>query len=260
MKNLRLIACIGIQLISTAAYAMEMADTPPHGDQPETVSINDLRNPELFSYRAVMAGLDAFDKHHQLAPDAPLVRFYLKPRSDREMVNFDGVSLSIRGNETSIGIPVASDGSFSIPRNQAAYDDDAELVLNQKKGVFQGRIEVRSASIPADMRRLGDLRLECEVNMAIARKTVGFLARIAMGVVTMVGDACESKRFRFGFSASETLAGVTLVSGERRATLSADVSGFSGKHYFPPLWDKSWSDDTLIQFQYPASASKMPPN
>jgi hypothetical protein len=260
MKNLRLIACVGIQLVSTAVYATENADTPPTTDQSETVSISDVRNPELFSYRAAMAGLDAFDKRHQLAPNAPSVLFYLTPRSDRKVADFGGVSLRIRGNETSIGIPVASDGSFSIPRNQAAYDEDAELVLNQKKDLFQGRVEVRSPGIPADMRRLGDLRLECEVRIAIARKTVGFLARIAMGVVTMGGDVCESKRFRFGFPAPETLVGVTLVSGERRAALPADVSGFSGNHYFPPLWDTSWPDDTLIQFQYAASASGVPRN
>ncbi|ELX08572.1 hypothetical protein Jab_2c06270 [Janthinobacterium sp. HH01] len=224
--------------------------TEPEAEPVQTVEVSGIKNPELRSYRNLLAGLDAFEREHKLAPHADTLRFILKPQQPGAVI--DGVTLRIVGGATDIAVPVAADGGFVLPRSQAADDSDADLILNRKRGIFSGKPEIRSANVPANMRRLGDLRLECQVMIAIAKKEINFALRAAATVALGGGDWCASSRIHYGTPAPWPSDSATLVHGQRREQVSP---GRHQKYFTMPLQDANWPDDTLIEFQPSAPAT-----
>jgi hypothetical protein len=235
---------------STAQSTMQDEAKPPqHVDaapEVQSVSINAIKDPEIKAYRSMLAGLDAFDKHHALAPEAPTLRFVLSSLSDDTGFDFTHTKLSIRGDTVSIPVAIDTDNSFVLPRNKQAEDDDADLILDLRKGKIRGRPDVRTPGVPVNMRRLGDLRLECEVRSAIAKAEMNFVFRGAIAAATLGRGLCNSPNMRMGFFVGKNIKGVTLLSDTRREPLTS----FSGPNYFPPVGDKSWPDNTLVEFRF----------
>lgn len=247
MKRI-LLSFIAFPLLCAASDPEQSSGVIPNSpDGIQVISISATKDPELMSYRTLLAGVDAFEAHHELAPGVPFLRFKLSPSSATETAYAEGLSLRIQGNDTSIPVPIAADGSFSLPRSQSAYDEGADLILNKKKGSFRGREEVRTPGIPENMRRLGDLRLECEVRIAMAKSEMNFLQRTAITTALMGSDWCQSKHVSRMSPASAALDSATVVFGERRLALQIAPD----KRYFmAPIADKKWPDDALIEFQF----------
>jgi hypothetical protein len=212
----------------------------------QSVSVSAVKDPEIKSYRSMLAGLDAFEKHHALAPEAPEMRFVLSSLSDDPGLDFAHTKLSIRGDNVTIPVVIDAENGFVLPRSKQAEDDNADLILDIRKGKIRGRPDVRTPGIPANMRRLGDLRLECEVRSAIAKADMNFAFRGAIAAVTLGHGLCGSAQMRMGFFAGKNIRGITLVSNTRREPLTK----FFGPNYFPPVGDRSWPDDTLVEFQF----------
>jgi hypothetical protein len=234
---------------ANAVPAVEpVAASAPDPEPMQVVPVSGISNPEMRSYRSVVAGLDAFDEHHKLAPGAKEVRFILMVKRDRAASSTDPLELKIVGAGPAITLALSEDGRFTVPRNTQAYEDDADLVLNRKKGDLQARPDVRSPGLPENVRRLGDLRLECQVTLAIAKKELPFLARAAATALMRTSDWCSAKEFNFRFTATELVKGSVLAKGavlafaDRKLTLRTE-----GNTFFVPLSDPSWPDDALIE-------------
>ncbi|MYN03533.1 hypothetical protein GTP41_15660 [Pseudoduganella sp. DS3] len=221
-----------------------------------SVEVQGVKNPDMRSYRAVVAGLEAFEKHRALAPAVPELRFRLAPRSsasvEQDAANAaaeEPLYLRIVGNGDPIPVPIAADGTFSVPRVQSAIDDDADLILNRKKGVLKGRPEVRTPGLPDNVRRLGDLRLECQVMVAIAKKEVGLMLTLFVNTVAMTSNWCDisvdKKKINFTFASLRMIDGAEMVDGERRKTLETGDFGFQ-----VPLGEVEWSDNARIELRY----------
>lgn len=252
LKIQHLVFAIGLALAAHCAVAQDA--TP-------SVEVQGVKNPDMRSYRAVVAGLDAFEEHHALAPAAPGLRFRLAPRKGEEQPAGEQLYLRIVGNGDPIPVPVAQDGTFSVPRVQSAIDDDADLVLNRKKGVLKGRPEVRTPGLPDNVRRLGDLRLECQVMVAIAKQELGLMLKMFVNTVAMTTNWCDitvnKKKMKYWFASHRALEGAELVDGERRETL--EVGDFSFQF---PIADPAWSNDARIELRFapePTPAEKADP-
>ncbi len=217
-------------------------ETQPVLDGAQVVEVSGIKNPELKPYRRMAKGIDAFEKFHDLAPAAAL-RFQLL--SDARQVDFTSVTLGIVGRDTDINLPVASDGTFNLPRLADGADPDADIVSNQPKGLLRWRGDIRSPNVPENARRMGDLRLECEIGWAVNREDMPFMTRNSL---SLVGGLCHSKLVGLRSQAPKPLASATLVSGERRQSVPIDAK--TKRIFTPPLADTSWSDDTLIVFEY----------
>jgi hypothetical protein len=211
--------------------------------------VQGVKNPDMRSYRAVVAGLDAFEEQRALAPLVPALRFRLAPQRGQAAPEGEPLYLRIVGNGEPIPVPVAPDGTFSVPRVQSAIDDDADLILNRKKGVLKGRPDIRTPGLPDHVRRLGDLRLECQVMVAIAKEELGLMLKLFINTVAMTTDWCNmkvnGKRVGLAFSSLRALDGAEIVDGERRAPLV--VHDFSFK---APLADTEWSNEARIELRY----------
>lgn len=214
----------------------------PPGDS-QVVMVAGVGNIDWKPYKIMVKGIDAYHANRTLAPQAPL-RFLMRPLSDKAIL--EGLGMSLIGKTTSIEIPVAADGSFSLPHDESALQDDAELILNRKKGMFGWMPDIRSPNVPANARRLGDLRLECEVQWAVEKSGVSFVLR---GALSLAGGPCQSSKLRPMRPMYGKLQRLTLVDGERRQDLAYRVNG-NVSMYFPPFADKAWPDDTLIEFEF----------
>lgn len=221
------------------------------------VDVSATKNPDWKPYRVMLKGLDAFDKQHVLAPQAS-ARFILKPRT--AAASLSGVALRLATDEHSSPITLAENGTFSLPRDAQAAQDNAELMINRKKELFRWWPYVRSPQLAANQRRLGDLRLECEMFWAIHYDDLPFLAR---NVVRALGGPCKSNKVMLSFPADFTdLRNATLIQGERRVAIMMEKTEKPDKKpasFSPPLFDASFSDDAIIELDYEAApdASKI---
>lgn len=222
--------------------------SPALADEGRTVEVNGIRNPELKRYRVMLAGLDAFDEYHTLAPKAPGVRFKLRARSgDETTTALENLTLRIAGDQTSVTVPLTADGLFSLPRSAALADEDADLVLNKRKGNYRWDANVRTEGLPPDVRRLGDLRLECEVMVAVVKKEMPFWLHATVTSLLVTNHWCGSEKLNWISHSPRALRLATLVAGDQRVALKL---GDEGKSFTSPTSDKNYPDDTLIELEY----------
>lgn len=126
-------------------------------DMQQVVDVQSTRDPDLRPYRTMLKGLDAYADHQRLAPGAPL-RFMLVPATPQ--ARLDGVTLHLSADNLSIPVPLAADGGFTLTRDKTAYDANADLVSNKKRDTLRWRADIHTPGLPANVRRLGDLRLK----------------------------------------------------------------------------------------------------
>jgi hypothetical protein len=235
-----------VLLLSGAGHAQEsmQAGVPAESaaaDAP-VVEVSGVRNPALKPYRQMLKGVDAFEAHRALAPKAPP---NFKLVSDNGAVAFDTVSLTISGDHTSVPVALAPDGSFTLVRDQAAADDNADLVSNKKKSQLGWHGDIHTPGVPDNARRLGDLRLECEISWAVTREDMSFLTRNGLG---LLGGPCHTARIKLHYLAPKPLASATLVSGEGRLALTVDRK--NPRVFQPVLADDGWNDDSLVVYEF----------
>lgn len=208
----------------------------------QAVEVNGIKDQDWKRYRVMLNGLDAFEKHHALAPNA-VQKFILRPR--QADVQLTGVTLRLASDDYSLPIPLAEDGTFSLPRDAKAKEQDSELLINRKKALFRWWPYVRSPQLTVNQRRLGDLRLECEMFWAVNYDDAPFFLR---NLVRAFGGPCASKKVAISFPVDfQGIKSATLIQGERRLVLPLDakMSSFSA-----PLFDQSFADDAIIEIDY----------
>jgi hypothetical protein len=255
-------AALVIALVCAAAIAQDKKATLP----PVTVT---QRQSVEKSYRKMIQGMDLFERRHALAPNAQL-RFKLLPR--KRDTDMDHIMLEIIGDTFERPVPVAADHTFTLQRDPKAFAEDAIVTPNRRKLSMTWRTDIRSPGLPPNTRRLGDLRLECEVGIEadLVSNSRNIVGRIANALSDAFGY-CGRKDAKYLFFADRPLFGVTLVApGGRRESLPidklyAEASDDPGlredlpycdcevlvdRTYFLPLGDKSWPDDTLVEFEY----------
>ena len=245
-----------------AACAQDRPTTLP----PVTISAQANRDPVEKSYRRMVRGMDLFERRHMLAPQASL-RFRLLPRHDD--TDMRDVRVDVVGNSVETRLPVAPDKTFVLPRVQQALDEDAMVVPNRRRQSMTWRTDIRTPGLPPQTRRLGDLRLECEVGMeaGLFSNHRSVFDRL-LGALRDTPGYCHRNAPRYLFFSDEPLFGVTLVAGQRRETLPVsqlyagasddpainedlpycDCEVLLDRSYFLPLGDSSWPDDTLVEF------------
>lgn len=105
------------------------------------------------------------------------------------------------------------------------------------------------------MRRLGDLRLQCQVGIAIAKKETPFLLRTLVATKLRTTDWCSAIELKMSTYSDPAIASATLLDGERRVALQVKNGGTS---FLAPLGDTRYADDTLIELVYLDAAGAPP--
>lgn len=232
-------------LLAVASFGQGLAAAADEVQTMQAVYVAGTRDPDWKSYKAFLAGMDEFDEKKSLAPDAPL-RFMLRPRVASATIK--GVSLRI---DTDGGlkyeVAVDEDGTFALPRSEAAAQQGAEIILSKKRNTLSWRPDIHSPGVPSDARRMGDLRAECFVRWTIEQADLLALFRNA---INAFGGPCTSSAIKVDYISARPLAAVYLEHGQRREQLPAKWIEANGHVFLPPVHDKSWPNDTLLRFVY----------
>ena len=256
-----------MMLVCTAAFADDRNGAAADAALP-AINVVATRDPVDKSYRKMLKGMDVFEQKHGMAPTASL-RYKLLPR--QRDTNMGGIALEILGDSFTIPVVLAPDRTFTLERNQKALDEDASVRPNRKADSMTWRTDVRTPGLPPDTRRLGDLRLECHVGMEadLVSNVLPVIGQISR-LLDRMRDYCDKSDAHYYFFAERPLFSVTLVAGTRREILSVDelYAGSSDdplsktdlaycdcqvlldRTYYMPLGDRSWPDDTQVEFEY----------
>jgi hypothetical protein len=221
-------------------------------DEAGTVHINAIKSPEMHSYRAVVAGLDKFEELHALAPAVPQLRFQIEARRDKTLGS-EPLAARIAADDFSIPLAIDQDLRFSVPRSQAAYDAKAEMLLNRKKSDARFDTYIRTPGLGDKQYRMGDVRLDCQIKIAIAKEEAPFWA-IALGNSFLLttdwcswfkGETPRGGDRTWSRQAPARLSAATLRDGERSMALKV-----KGKEFRLPIGDTSWSNDAIVEVEY----------
>lgn len=245
------------------AFVALLAIAPPAHAAIPTVLLPYVRGPVDKSYVKMIKGMDRFARDHALAP-AAVLRFRLLPRLPG--VSLDGVALRVAGARVSLPVALAADHSFVLPRSAEAVREDAAVVANRKSDAMTWRAWVHTPGLAPGTRRLGDLRLECRVGMdagliSNSAPVFGWLADL----LTDTDQVCNKPDGNYLFFAERPVFSVTLRHGARSAVLPfallyaggaqtgatlpfCDCQVLLARSYYAPLWDRSWPDDTVLEF------------
>ena len=243
---MRAIKRAGLLLCLCGAAAQACADTEPAVEQAgqdaaASVNVKGIRDPDWKPYSAMLKGVKRFEEKHALAPGAEL-KFILEPR--RADVDMHAIALRLESDDAGMAIPLGERNIFSLPVEQDPLYDKAELTVNRKAGSVRWIPYVRSAAASDTIRRLGDLRLACEVHWAIDKETLPFAMRTAMGAL---GGPCNfvSQKGTYSFSEPRRITAATISYKGKSAPVP-----FSGASFTPPLREQDWSDDSMIELAF----------
>lgn len=237
-----LLAPLGACLLPALAQEPTAAPGDPvNQEMQQVVDVQGTRDPDLRPYRTMLKGLDAYADHQRRAPGAPL-RFMLVPATPQ--ARLDGVTLHLSADNLSIPVPLAADGGFTLTRDKTAYDANADLVSNKKRDTLRWRADIHTPGLPANVRRLGDLRLECEIRWAVEQDQLPFVRR---NLFRLAGGPCHSSLIHVMYPVPRNLAAVQARSGERALDIRVTQDR---QRYVPPLYDASWDDNTLLTLTY----------
>ena len=235
---------------------------------PVTISAQANRDPVEKSYRKMVRGMDLFERQRSLSPEGVL-RFKLLPR--KRDVSLDKLDLLVLSDRVELPVPIAADQTFTLPRNAQALADNAQVTPNRKFLTMTWRTDIRTPGLPPNARRLGDLRLECQVGMeaGLISNSSTFIGQLTSAVVDTPAY-CNRLAPQYLFFADRPVFSVSLVNGVRREVLALDklYAGASDdpnlagdlpycdcevlldRTYVLPLGDRSWPDDTLVEFEF----------
>ncbi|WP_238541092.1 hypothetical protein [Polaromonas sp. CF318] len=264
-------ACLAAGMAVAPQAGAQAADTPEPGVRtlrPVTISAKANSDPVEKSYRKMIRGMDLFEREKSLAPNASL-RFKLLPR--RRETDMNAIAMEVIGTTMDFPVAIAPDRTFSLPRDAKAFAEDAQVIPNRKAQSMTWRTEIRTPGLPPGTRRLGDLRLECRVGMeaGLVSRSGGVVDRIA-GAMFDTPAYCDKKVPLYLFFSERPLFSVSLAAGARREILplamlyaaasddpkldkdlpDCDCEVLVDRTYFLPLGDRTWPDDTLVEFDY----------
>ena len=233
-----------------------------------TVAAKANRDPVEKSYRKMVRGMDLFNAERIMSPNGVL-RFKLLPR--RPDTNMKSIEMEVIGSTVAFPVTLLPDDTFTLERNAKAFDENAQVIPNRKAQSMTWRSDIRTPGLPPNTRRLGDLRLECRVGMeaGLISNSSNIVGRMTQAL-TDTPAYCDRKAPLYLFFADRPLFSVALTSSNRREVLSIDKLYASAsddpglktdlpfcdcevlvdRTYVLPLGDRSWPDDTLVEFDY----------
>ena len=230
-----------------------------------SIEITALKNPVDKSYRKMMKGMDLFERDHSLAPEASLKYKLLQRKPGGEI---ERAPVYLVGKSFNERVAVAADHTFTLVREHKALNEDAVVRSERRAETMTWRADIRTPGLASNVRRLGDLRLECEVGMEAGLVSQYNVLDRLFDFFENGREYCGSTKQKYLFFADRPLFSVTLKSGERRETLpiqklyaatingrrselkQCDCEALLDRAYVLPLGDKSWPNDTLVELEY----------
>ncbi len=239
-------------LFLATSLPMVQAQETGNDEKVNRVEISNIKGPELRSYSQMLKGMMAYKEKNQLAPNSELF-FILVPKSKN--VSTEGLTMRLASDEASINVPIDVSGKFQLPLLELKTEDEYDLILNKPKGQFVIKPYVKSANLAEDTKRLGDIRLECQVRWAIEKQDVSLIFSSYVKILAS-GNPCTSSNVSVGYYVPKDVYAITLDTPKSKIALK--VKPYTT--YNLPIWDTDLSDDGLIKYEVRPQSSAEPEN
>lgn len=193
-KQLLLVALCAPSITQAADDAVAAPVTPM-----QRVEVVAARDSEWASYRHAYKAAASFATYTR---SRPLIQAHLQIRPLSPDAPLQGMKLELAGDRTRLDIAVDDMGRATIPMSKQAYDEDAVLRLNRKKGVyyFSGRYSIKPR---ADGEyTVAELRAACEQLIGAQRES-GYRMRL-------IGKSCAGVKFSYPAAEADSAAAVEV--------------------------------------------------
>lgn len=194
--------------------------------------------PCALTARQLRPALKAFRDGRTARAPASRLFFEADPGARRDGVSVS--SLRVRADGRTRPIPADAEGRFAMPDVRGR---DWAIVGPCHDGALAISPLVMSPGTDAADRRLGDMRLQCDVGWAIAREAVAEAA----GAFTRVVGGCRSSTDTIHAGSVRAIADADVSAGA--LTLPVRVSE-GGYRYSVPIGDIRLPDAARVRFRY----------
>lgn len=205
------------------------------------VVVTSMKDPYKLAYRNIQKALGAQHDNPQLAPQATM-RWMLFAKDGSPLAQ--PPSITVAGSAGQLDVVQDSDGAFDLPATVSGLGDDVELRIGAKRGDVLLVPLVETAGIDASSRRLGDLRLECEMTWRLEYDDMPFALKAAM---KLMGSPCGSKHFDVAFHVRRRLKSATIARDGQATGLRL---GWRSMAFYAPLYNRQLGNDTLVTLAF----------
>ena len=236
-RQMRAFSLMAVLAIATPGQAVQLPDSVP-----QIVQVPGVRpgEPMAWKYSLLRTGESEFEKHRErLAPRASLA--FKLPNVDQSD-NDNRVDLVASTGR--IPLTMVTAAIFALPAAAPSSDNDVMVVANKNfpKGSFRHpNVLVRSPGLPDGVKRMGDLRLACAAQLAMA-KAQDFKFRALITGASLFGDPCAEMEVTNIGAPAGPYDTVTVEDANRT------VSRPRGQAAMLKLGDRSWTDEARIQY------------
>lgn len=229
-------------LLVAAALAGNVQAADPGSTGPQVVHVNGsaLGQPMAWRYELLQTARATFEKHTATQAPGAQLSFRL-PRIDPAQ---DGNLVGMVFGDRRMPLAMASPASFILPGREAVDDDDAMVVANKdfpKGSYLHPNVQVHSPGLPANVVRMGDLRLACAAQVSMAKKE-SLKFRLLLGTVGLFADLCGEIEITGMNAPAGRYDTVSIEDGERKLTFA------KSQDKLPLLGEKGWSDNARISY------------
>lgn len=246
MRNLLAFAAsVLISLAQLFAPSGSAAQTPPPVEEEAEIQVSGLAKPKRASINQFREALQAFAKHRKaMAPAGPLT-FEIIPweKSGVSTENLDDVRLAFVSKTGRIPIAIDANHRFTLP-DLSLLSDDYKLFSNVGKKPIIIFPRIYSPGTDLTNRRLGDLRLECQVGWGFFKSEVPIFMRAGFGLV----GGCSSKRVVINNRLPKPVANVTITDAGKTSPIALNPKLPSS--YRPPIYNKKLSNEARVRIMF----------
>jgi hypothetical protein len=265
MMRQKMAITVALLLIGPAqAQQRDVPASQPVEDIGEEIVVFGMTDGFVLDAKTLTRARETYQRYRQgLAPDAPFrfvaddlsvthrqpARAYIKNRDTAKFADYAPTKQSatygplhiwIANADSREDVGIGNDGSLIFPAS--AYVKGAKILVNRPSSIFQISPEIMSPGTVAFRRRLGDLRLQCQVNWAILR---GQTSAAIKTVFSLAGGVCKSRKLSYnGYTASPISSAMVLDGGTKTA-----LRLFSNHYYQAPLADKTLSNEAVVALE-----------
>lgn len=229
-------------LMAAIAVVAHAQAAEPANSGPQVVHVNGSVRGQTMAWRyGLLHKAQAVFQQHAAAQAPGAQLSFRLPRIDPAQ---EGNQVEIVLEDKHVPLAMASPASFTLPGPGAVDDDDAMVVANKEfpKGSYlHPNVQVRSPGLAANVVRMGDLRLACAAQVAMA-KAESLKFRLLLGTVGLFADLCGEMEITSMNAPPGRYDTVTIEDGERKLTLK------KSQDKLPQLGEKSWSDEARIRY------------
>jgi hypothetical protein len=257
-------------LASTAVRASETASEPPV----PVIKVTANFESDLRPYKWYLPGVREYHQYQHLAPAAPLRFAMVTPSFPMKPLKISKASLEKKRwfSTWSLPLEVTEDGWFSLPISAEAEARGADVIVSRRNASnARWVIDIHTPTLPFHIYRLGDLRLECRVYLAIewgiwkGRRVMAKMQSKPVSEPPMDALCGGDSDIFFNTRPWPRLQGYILREGERKVRyelngLRINVEPLMLSLREPGQAAQPWSDDAQVEFIfYDKSSWVVPP-